>query len=216
MSRQMSKFASVPPRAFDHFGHPVIPRFIVVVAAVVVAITFNARRSQCMSPCDACCNVLNLSQRKLYSRSDRVKGVDFHPTEPWLLSGLYNGSVNIYNHETGAIVKTFEVAEVPVRCVKFIARKNWFVAGSDDFQLRVFNYNTHEKVAAFEAHPDYIRCLTVHPTASIVLTGSDDMTIKAWDWEKGWKNIQVSSYITHILFCTEYSSRSTKATPTTS
>ena len=108
-----------------------------------------------------------------------------------MLTGLYNGTVNIYNHETGVIVKTFEVAEVPVRCVRFIPRKNWFVAGSDDFQLRVFNYNTHEKVAAFEAHPDYIRCLTVHPTASIVLTGSDDMTIKAWDWDKQWRCIQV-------------------------
>jgi coatomer subunit beta' len=100
--------------------------------------------------------------------------------------------VNIYNHETGALIKTFEVSEVPARCVKFIARKNWFVVGSDDFQLRVFNYNTHEKVVAFEAHPDYIRCLTVHPTASIVLTGSDDMTIKGWDWDKQWKCIQVS------------------------
>ncbi|KAF8967534.1 coatomer protein [Flammula alnicola] len=137
--------------------------------------------------------------KKLFARSDRVKGVDFHPTEPWLLTGLYNGSVNIYNHETGAIVKTFEVAEVPVRCVKFIARKNWFVAGSDDFQLRIFNYNTHEKVASFEAHPDYIRCLTVHPTASIVLTGSDDMTIKAWDWDKGWKNIQTYEGHTHYI-----------------
>ncbi|KAL0568744.1 Coatomer subunit beta' [Marasmius crinis-equi] len=137
--------------------------------------------------------------RKLFNRSDRVKGVDFHPTEPWIITGLYNGSVNIYNHETGTLVKTFEVAEVPVRCIKFIARKNWFVAGSDDFQLRVFNYNTHEKVAAFEAHPDYIRCLTVHPTASIVLTGSDDMTIKAWDWDKGWKNIQTYEGHTHYI-----------------
>ncbi|KAJ7890672.1 coatomer protein [Mycena olivaceomarginata] len=139
--------------------------------------------------------------RKLFSRSERVKGVDFHPTEPWLLTGLYNGTVNIYNHETGAIVKTFEVSEVPVRCCKFIARKNWFVAGSDDFQLRIFNYNTHEKVAAFEAHPDYIRCLAVHPTAPIVLTGSDDMTIKAWDWDKGWKNIQVTrTFIMNLCF----------------
>ncbi|EGN94961.1 hypothetical protein SERLA73DRAFT_76979 [Serpula lacrymans var. lacrymans S7.3] len=137
--------------------------------------------------------------RKLFSRSDRVKGADFHPTEPWLLTGLYNGSVNIYNHETGALIKTFEVSTVPVRCVKFIARKNWFVAGSDDFQLRVFNYNTHEKVAAFEAHPDYIRCLTVHPTASIVLTGSDDMTIKAWDWDKQWKCIQIYEGHTHYI-----------------
>lgn len=92
-----------------------------------------------------------------------------------------------------AVIKTFEVTEVPVRCVRFIARRNWFVCGSDDFHLRVFNYNTGEKVTAFEAHPDYIRCLAVHPTQSLVLTGSDDMTIKLWDWEKGWKCIQVSS-----------------------
>ncbi|KAF5363874.1 hypothetical protein D9756_000063 [Leucocoprinus leucothites] len=137
--------------------------------------------------------------RKLFARSERVKGVDFHPTEPWLLTGLYNGTVNIYNIDSGAVIKTFEVAEVPVRCVKFIARKNWFVAGSDDYQLRVFNYNTHEKVAAFEAHPDYIRCLTVHPTAPIVLTGSDDMTIKAWDWDKQWRNIQTYEGHTHYI-----------------
>ena len=98
---------------------------------------------------------------------------------------------HIYNHETGTLVKTFEVSTVPVRYVRFIACKNWFIAWSDDFQLRVFNYNTHGKVASFEAHPDYIRCLAVHPTVSIVLTRSGDMTIKAWDWDKQWKNIQV-------------------------
>ena len=130
-------------------------------------------------------------QRKLFARSDRVKAVDFHPTEPWVLTGLYNGSVNIYNHQTGALIRTFEVAQLPVRCCRFIPRKNWFVAGSDDFQLRVFNYNTHDKIIAFEAHPDYIRCLAVHPTLPIVLTASDDMSIKAWDWDKAWKNTQV-------------------------
>ncbi|KAF9074741.1 coatomer WD associated region-domain-containing protein [Rhodocollybia butyracea] len=137
--------------------------------------------------------------RKLFSRSDRVKGVDFHPTEPWVLTGLYNGQVHIYHTDTGALLKTFEVSDVPVRCIRFIARKNWFVAGSDDFQLRVFNYNTHEKVSSFEAHPDYIRCLAVHPTMSLVLTGSDDMTIKAWDWEKGWKNVQMYQGHTHYI-----------------
>jgi len=62
--------------------------------------------------------------------------VNFYPTEPWLLTGLYNGTVNIYNHETGTIVKTLEAAEVPVHGVKFIARKNWIVAGLDGFQLQ--------------------------------------------------------------------------------
>lgn len=39
-----------------------------------------------------------------HCRSERVKSVDFHPTEPWLLAGLYNGNVFIWNHETGVRV----------------------------------------------------------------------------------------------------------------
>ncbi|CAM0135100.1 unnamed protein product [Umbelopsis sp. WA50703] len=135
----------------------------------------------------------------LLSRSERVKSVDFHPTEPWVLASLYNGNVYIWNYETQALVKTFEVADVPVRAAKFIARKNWIVTGSDDSQIRVFNYNTHEKVASFEGHPDYIRCLAVHPTQSLVLSGSDDMTIRLWDWEKGWKMTQVFEGHTHFV-----------------
>ncbi|CAD6961867.1 unnamed protein product, partial [Tilletia caries] len=98
--------------------------------------------------------------------------------------------LNIWSYETGALVKTFDVSKVPVRCVKFIARNKWFVAGSDDFFFRCSNYNTHEKVTAFEAHPDYIRSMAVHPTASLLLTGSDDMTIKLWAWDKNWRHVQ--------------------------
>lgn len=143
-------------------------------------------------------------QRKFFARTERVKSVDFHPTEPWFIAGLYSGSVHIYNYESGSLVKTFEVAEMPVRCVRFVARKNWFIAGSDDFFLRTYNYNTHEKVAAFEAHPDYIRSIAVHPTGSYVLTGSDDMSIRMWDWDNNWRLAQTfeghSHFVMHLAF----------------
>ncbi|KAH8172247.1 coatomer WD associated region domain-containing protein [Sarocladium implicatum] len=130
-------------------------------------------------------------KRQLYARSERVKGIDFHPQEPWILTTLYSGHVYIWSYETQQIVKTFELTDVPVRAGRFIARKNWIVCGSDDFQLRVYNYNTSEKITSFEAHPDYIRAIAVHPTQPFVLTASDDMSIKLWDWEKGWKCVQV-------------------------
>ncbi|KAH6971555.1 coatomer WD associated region-domain-containing protein [Ilyonectria sp. MPI-CAGE-AT-0026] len=130
-------------------------------------------------------------KRQLYARSERVKGIDFHPQEPWILTTLYSGHVYIWSYETQQIVKTFELTDVPVRAGRFISRKNWIVCGSDDFQLRVYNYNTSEKITSFEAHPDYIRAIAVHPTQPFVLTASDDMTIKLWDWEKGWKCVQV-------------------------
>jgi len=138
-------------------------------------------------------------KRQLYARSERVKGIDFHPQEPWILTTLYSGHVYIWSYETQQIVKTFELTDVPVRAGRFIARKNWIVCGSDDFQMRVYNYNTSEKITSFEAHPDYIRAIAVHPTQPFVLTASDDMTIKLWDWEKGWKCVRVFEGHSHYV-----------------
>ncbi|KAG0345867.1 Coatomer subunit beta' [Podila humilis] len=138
-------------------------------------------------------------KKKLMARSERVKSMDFHPTEPWILASLYDGHAYIWNYETQALVKTFEVADQPVRAAKFIARKNYVITGSDDMQLRVFNYNTHEKVHSWDAHSDYIRCIAVHPTQPYVLSGSDDMTIRLWDWEKNWKCMQTFEGHTHFV-----------------
>lgn len=138
-------------------------------------------------------------KRQLFARSERVKGIDFHPTEPWILTTLYSGHVYIWSYESQSIIKTFEITDVPVRAGRFIARKNWIVCGSDDFQLRVYNYNTSEKITSFEAHPDYIRSIAVHPTQPFVLTASDDMTIRLWDWEKGWKCVQIFEGHAHYI-----------------
>ncbi|KAI9797768.1 MAG: hypothetical protein M1825_005702 [Sarcosagium campestre] len=138
-------------------------------------------------------------KRQLFARSERVKGIDFHPTEPWILTTLYSGHVYIWSYETQAIIKTFELTDVPVRAGRFIARKNWIVCGSDDFQLRIYNYNTSERIASFEAHPDYIRAIVVHPSQPFVLTASDDMTIKLWNWEKDWKCVQVFEGHNHYV-----------------
>uniref|UniRef100_A0A8C2Z3R4 Coatomer subunit beta' n=1 Tax=Cyclopterus lumpus TaxID=8103 RepID=A0A8C2Z3R4_CYCLU len=119
-------------------------------------------------------------KRRLTARSDRVKSVDLHPTEPWMLASLYNGSVCVWNHETQTLVKTFEVCDLPVRASKFVARKNWVITGADDMQIRVFNYNTLERVHMFEAHSDYIRCIAVHPTQPYILTSSGKLI---WDYQ---------------------------------
>ncbi|KAM7434520.1 Coatomer subunit beta' [Porites harrisoni] len=138
-------------------------------------------------------------KRKLSARSDRVKCVDVHPTEQWMLASLYNGNVHVWNYESQALVKTFEVTDLPVRTAKFVPRKNWIVTGSDDMMLRVFNYNTLERVHGFEAHSDYLRSIAVHPSQPYILTSSDDMLIKLWDWEKKWLCSQVFEGHTHYV-----------------
>lgn len=142
--------------------------------------------------------------KQFSTRSDRVKGIDFHPVEPWILTTLYNGKVEIWSYATNLLVKSIQVTELPVRTGKFIARKNWIVVGSDDFHIRVYNYNTGEKVTQFEAHPDYIRGISVHPSKPYILTCSDDLTVKLWNWDAAWKLEQVfeghQHYIMSVLF----------------
>ncbi|KRX86936.1 Coatomer subunit beta', partial [Trichinella pseudospiralis] len=143
-------------------------------------------------------------KRKLLARSDRVKCVDLHPTEPWMLCSLYNGNVHAWNYETQTLLKSFEVCDLPVRSAKFVPRKSWVLTGSDDMQVRVFNYNTLDRVHQFEAHSDYLRSIAVHATQPLVLTSSDDMTIKLWDWESNWQLKQTfeghTHYVMQVLF----------------
>ncbi|XP_034699782.1 coatomer subunit beta'-1-like isoform X1 [Vitis riparia] len=143
-------------------------------------------------------------KRKLAQRSERVKSVDLHPTEPWILASLYSGTVCIYDYLSQTMIKSFEVTDLPVRSAKFIARKQWVVAGADDMFIRVYNYNTMDKVTIFEAHADYIRCVAVHPTLPYVLSSSDDLLIKLWDWDKGWTCTQIfeghSHYVMQVTF----------------
>uniref|UniRef100_A0A1A9W071 Coatomer subunit beta' n=1 Tax=Glossina brevipalpis TaxID=37001 RepID=A0A1A9W071_9MUSC len=138
-------------------------------------------------------------KRRLTSRSDRVKCVDIHPSEPWMLCALYNGHVHIMNYENQQLVKDFEVCDVPVRSGRFVSRKNWLITGSDDMQIRIFNYNTLEKVHSYEAHSDYIRCIAIHPQQPLILTSSDDMLIKLWNWEKMWACQRVFEGHTHYV-----------------
>lgn len=79
-------------------------------------------------------------------KSDRIKCIDFHPTEPWALLCLFSGKVIIFDIEKKEIRNHFEPGYQPIRCGKFVARKQWVVFGCDDMNIRVYNYNTGEKV----------------------------------------------------------------------
>eukprot|EP00197_Chlamydomonas_leiostraca_P003888 CAMPEP_0202868228 /NCGR_PEP_ID=MMETSP1391-20130828/10511_1 /ASSEMBLY_ACC=CAM_ASM_000867 /TAXON_ID=1034604 /ORGANISM="Chlamydomonas leiostraca, Strain SAG 11-49" /LENGTH=917 /DNA_ID=CAMNT_0049548365 /DNA_START=115 /DNA_END=2865 /DNA_ORIENTATION=- len=148
-------------------------------------------------------------KRQLLQRTDRVKGVELHPVEPWLMANLYNGNILIYNYNDSTLVKSFEVTEQPVRSAKFVARKQWIITGADDMLIRVYNYNTMDKVKVFEAHTDYIRCIAVHPTLPVFLTSSDDTLIKLWDWDKGFACVQQFEGHSHFVMQVSFNPKDT-------
>ena len=125
---------------------------------------------------------LNLKKR-LVAKSGKVKSVDFHPSFSWILLGLYNGSLSIYDYNTNAAVQYLEVTLYPIRACKFMAEKNFIICGADDKMIRVYNYNTMEKIKEFEAHSDFIRSIAVHYKEPLFVTSSDDSSIHLYEAE---------------------------------
>ncbi|KAK8891739.1 hypothetical protein M9Y10_028959 [Tritrichomonas musculus] len=119
--------------------------------------------------------------KKLYSTvSDRVKSVEYHPTEPILAIALYNGTIQIFNTNDMSILKTIRVeANKPVRCVRFMPSFHWLIAAGDNLTIYCYDYNTGALVTSIpEAHNDFIRQIAVHPTQPLFLSCSDDSRIK--------------------------------------
>lgn len=57
-------------------------------------------------------------QRQLFARSERVKGIDFHPVEPWILTTLYSGMFCAGNHGQ---------ADIPRSCLHLVLRDaGWY------------------------------------------------------------------------------------------
>jgi coatomer subunit beta' len=141
-------------------------------------------------------------KKKLVARSERVKSVDFHPTLPWILIGLYNGAVSIYDYNSQNSLQYIEISNKAIRAVKFIPDKSLFICGADDLKLRIYNYNTMEKIREIEAHSDLIRSICIHQKQNLIISCSDDQTIVLWDLEKDMANIKVyeehSSYVMRL------------------
>ncbi|XP_954346.1 beta subunit of coatomer complex, putative [Theileria annulata] len=143
--------------------------------------------------------------KKLELRTEKVKSVDIHPSEPWVASAMYNGSLTIYNYNTQALVKKLEISDAPLRCCKFVPRKQWIVAAGDKMCISVYNYNSLEKVHVVEAHKDYVRYLDLHSTMPYVLSCSDDMTTVLWDIDKGWEKLAVFEGHSHYVMMAKWS-----------
>ena len=52
---------------------------------------------------------------KFEFKSNRVKGVAFHPTRPWVLSSLHNGMIHLLDYQMGTVIDQFDEHDGPVR-----------------------------------------------------------------------------------------------------
>ncbi|ETV88727.1 coatomer subunit alpha [Aphanomyces astaci] len=73
---------------------------------------------------------------KFESKSNRVKGLCFHPTRPWVLTSLHNGVIQLWDFRMGTLIDRFDEHDGPVRGVDFHKTQPLFVSGGDDYKIK--------------------------------------------------------------------------------
>mmetsp|Transcript_119841 Transcript_119841/g.189744 ORF Transcript_119841/g.189744 Transcript_119841/m.189744 type:complete len:1240 (+) Transcript_119841:60-3779(+) len=121
---------------------------------------------------------------KCETKSNRVKGLSFHPKLSWVLASLHNGTIQLWDYRIGSLIDKFEEHEGgPVRGVCFHASQPLFVSGADDYKIKVWNYKLRRCIFTLLGHLDYIRTVDFHDEYPWILSASDDQTIRIWNWQ---------------------------------
>lgn len=100
---------------------------------------------------------------KFSTKSNRVKGLSFHSSRPWILASLHTGVIQIWDYKIKTQIAKFEVDlsitqehEGPVRALSFHPSLPLFVSGGDDTLVKVWNYKQKKCLFTLKGN----QCLT--------------------------------------------------------
>ena len=137
---------------------------------------------------------------KFESKSNRVKGLSFHPVRPWILASLHNGHIQLWDYRMGTCLDKFEEHDGPVRGVDFHASQPLIVSGGDDYKVKVWDYKLRRCLFTLLGHLDYIRTVQFHHEYPWIVSASDDQTIRIWNWQSR-SCISVLTGHNHYVMC---------------
>jgi len=140
---------------------------------------------------------------KFENKSNRVKGLAFHPKRPWILASLHNGVIQLWDYRMETLIDTFEEHDGPVRGIHFHGSQPLFVSGGDDYKIKVWNYQLKRCLFQLLGHLDYIRTVQFHHEYPWVLSASDDQTIRIWNWQSR-TCLSVLTGHNHYVMCAQF------------
>ena len=137
---------------------------------------------------------------KFESKTNRVKGLSFHPIRPWILASLHNGVIQLWDYRMGTLLDKYEEHEGPVRGIDFHRTQPIFVSGGDVYKVKVWDYKLRRCLYTLLGHLDYIRTVQFHSEYPWIVSASDDQTIRIWNWQSR-SCISVLTGHNHYVMC---------------
>lgn len=121
----------------------------------------------------------------LVGHSKRVESVTFSRDGNLLASGSRDGTVKLWDADTGAERRTFTGHWGRLYSVDFNRDGRLLASGGRDGTVRIWDVDSGEEKHVLEGHTDRVTSVVFYPTSNTVVSASDDNTIRLWDADTG-------------------------------
>ncbi|KAJ1395464.1 WD40-repeat-containing domain protein [Ochromonadaceae sp. CCMP2298] len=121
---------------------------------------------------------------QLTGHTDTVTSVGFNFNGSLALTGAYDGTVRIWQVETGALVQVLEGPE-DVEWAQWHNKGNAIIAGSRDGTVWMWLTHNGQCVHVFAGHDGGVACGLFSQDGKSICTGGEDGTVRQWQPKTG-------------------------------
>jgi WD40 repeat protein len=113
--------------------------------------------------------------------------VAYSPDSKSIVSGSDDGTLIIWNANTGEEMKKLEVkgSNSIIEGVAYSPNGQYIVSGSRGKTLIIWDAHTGKEITSLIGHTRYIRCVAYSPDGNCIVSGAEDETLIIWDAHTG-------------------------------